>query len=179
MKERIILLFNRRSEFYQWFLHNIIFGLAGVWMPFVVLMCFGKWRIKEVFTDGTLLCFCVTVSAVSLGFFFKETRVGLRKAYTLTYAALMLTMILSVLGLTALFVAPVFAASTPPIPLNMPFIYSGTVILVFMAVFSNFRLFMAELTSVDIGTIDHTYNAPADKITAAAKAAHNVGDVRL
>lgn len=148
-------------------------------MPFVVLLCFGKWRVKEVFTDGSLLIFTVTLSAVSLGFFFKETQLSLRKAHTLTYAALMLTMILSVLGLTALFVAPVFAASTPPIPLNMPFIYWVTGVLVVMAVFSNFRLFMAELSGTEIGIIEEKYNAPADRLTAQAKAATTADDVEL
>lgn len=173
------LLLTRRSEVYQWILHNIIFGLSGVWMPFVVLRCFGKWRIKEVFTDGSLLIFTVTASAVSLQFFLKETRVNLRKAHTLTYAALMLTMILSVLGVTALLLAPIFAASTPPMLLDMPFIYWGTSALVFLAVFSNFRLFMAELTGAEIPIIAARYNAPADRLTAEANAATSAGDVQL
>lgn len=179
MKERFKVLVSRKNEFVQWALHNIIFGLAGVWMPFLVLILFGRLRTKEIFTDGSLLVFTVTLSAVSLGFFIKETRINLRIAHTLTYAILMITMIMSVLGLTALCLAPIFAASTPPLPLNMPCVYTGTVALVFMAVFSNFRLFLTELTVSQIDVIAEKYNAPADKLALEAKAATSADGVRL
>ena len=178
-------LMDRRSEFYQWLLHNIIFGLAGVWMPFVVLACFGRWRVREVLTDGSLLMFVVTLSAVSLGFFFKETRISLRRAHTLTYAALMLTMIFGVLVLTALFLAPVIASSNTstitssrvPIQLNLPFIYWSTGILTLLAIISNFRLFLTELSGIE--TVNRRLNSVADSLTQAAGTAQEVDGVSL
>jgi hypothetical protein len=172
------LLTLRKSEFYQSLLHNLIFGLAGVWMPFIALAFVGKWRVREVFLDGSLLMFAVTLSAVSLGFFVKETQINLRSREMLTYVGLMMTMTVGILGLTAL----TFSTSFQAITLNMLVVCSVSTIIALLAVILNFRLFMITIENelpLDRLVVESKLNADAVEIREQAKSENKVGDINL
>ncbi len=179
MNQLLNIFRNRRNQFYQWALHNIIFGLAGVWIPFVLLQLFGQIRIKEVFMNGSLLMFAVTSCAISIGFFVKESQLKFRRAYTLTYASLMVTMLLSVLGLTAIIVAGAFKNTQPPIQLDMPMIYALSIFAVLAAIALNFRLFMVEQDSLDPETIERRLSQDADRLTQQARQTNQASGVAL
>jgi hypothetical protein len=165
MNQLLNVFRNRRNEFYQWALHNLVFGLAGVWIPFVFLLCFGKLTIIEAFTNGSILMFSVTSCAISIGFFAKQTQVRLTRAYTLTYAGLMVTMLISVLVLTAIITVGTFKSMQPPITLDMPVIYTLSVFVVLSAIVLNFRLFMAEQGGPQPSAIERQLSQDADRLT--------------
>lgn len=169
MNQLLNVFRKRRNEFYQWGLHNLVFGLAGVWMPSVLLLCFGQLRIMDAFINGSILMFSVTSCAISIGFFVKETQVRLRRAYTLTYAGLMVTMFISVLGLTAIITAGAFKNTQPPITLDMPVIYALSVFAVLSAIVLNFRLFMAEQGGLEPSAIEQRLSQDADTLTNQAR----------
>lgn len=178
MKTTIEMVNVKKNEFYQWLLHNLIFGLAGVWMPFIALSFAGKWRVKEVFLDGSLLMFAVTLSAVSLGFFMKETQINLRSKEMLTYVGLMITMIIGTVGLTAL----TFTNSFQAIPLNMVVVYPVSSIVAILAVILNFRLFMITVETeapVDRAAVERKINADVLELREQAKSESKVGDIKL
>lgn len=167
--------FEKRTEVYQWLLHNIIFGFAGVWIPFLALYFFGYMRIRESLLDGEIVMFAVTLSAVSLGFFVKETQINLRKKETLTYAGLMLIMFIGVIIRTVL----AFDAQFPTNKLELPAICWTTGALVVLAVLLNFRLFTIELDSIDRKTFRDAINKPVQDISDKAKDNNQVDNIRL
>jgi hypothetical protein len=123
--------------------------------------------------------FSVTSCAVSIGFFVKETQVRLRRAYTLTYAGLMVTMFVSVLGLTAIIIASTFKNTQPPVELDMSVIYTLNVITVLAAIGFNFRLFMAEQGGPQPAEINERLNQDADNLTNQARQQTHAAGVQL
>lgn len=165
----------KRVEVYQWFLHNIIFGFAGVWVPFLALLFFGYWRTQEALLDGEFVMFAVTLSAVSLGFFVKETQINLKKQAMLTYAALMLTMLVGVITRTALAFASKFSA----VQLQMPIVIWVTIALVVLAILLNFRLFTLELAFNNRRAVEEKINEAAKELAAQAKENTRVDNIAL
>jgi hypothetical protein len=170
---------NRRNELYQWALHNLVFGLAGFWLPFVLLRFFGKFRAMDAFGNQSLLMFSVTSCAISIGFFVKETQVKLRRAYTLTYAGLMITMLISVLGLTAIIMASAFVNTQPPVTLDMEFICILSVVTVLTAILLNFRLFMVEHNVPQPEAIERHFSQDADNLIEQGNAETTASGVIL
>jgi hypothetical protein len=166
---------DKRAEVCQWLLHNIIFGFAGAWVPFLALGFFGHWRKDEALRDGELVMFAVTLSAVSLGFFVKETQTSLRKRAILTYAFLMLVMLVGVITRTAL----AFASKFDVVTLHMPMVTWVTIALVTGAAILNFRLFTLELESLDRKTVADRLNAPAMQLSAQAASANQVDGISV
>jgi hypothetical protein len=179
MNQLLNVLMNRRNELYQWVLHTLVFGLAGAWMPFVLLRFFGQFRMMDAFTNQSLLMFSVTSCAISIGFFVKETQVRQKRFYALTYAGLMVTMLISVLGLTAIIMAGAFKNTQPPVRLDMDFICTLSVAAVVAAILLNFRLFMAEQGEPHAALIEQRLSQEADRITDQAKKEISASGVQL
>jgi len=165
----------KRAEVCQGALHNIIFGFAGVWVPFLALMYFGYFRTREAIMDGECLNFAIILSAVSLGFFVKETQINLRRREMLTYAGLMIAMLVGVITRTALAFASKFQGAQ--IQVNM--VCWVTVILVGLAILLNFRLFTLELETMDSSAVKNKLNQPAQTLSTEAKAHSKVDDIKL
>jgi hypothetical protein len=125
---------------------NIVFGFAGVWVPFLALALFGYLRIKEAIADGEFVMFAVTLSAVSLGFFVKEPQINLKKQEMPTYIGLMLAMIVGIITRVALSLGSKF----PQLPLNMTVVIWVTVLIVPLAILLNFRLFTTSLRKAEV-----------------------------
>jgi hypothetical protein len=166
---------DKRVELIQWLFHNIILGFAGAWVPFLALGFYGHWRKEEALRDGELVMFAVTLSAVSLGFFVKETQTSLRKRAILTYAFLMLVMFVGVITRTALAFASKFENAT----LQMPMVTWVTVALVAAAIALNFRLFTLELESLDRNTVEDRLNAPAKQLSAQAASTSRIDGINV
>jgi hypothetical protein len=173
------VLKNRRNEFYQWALHTLVFGLAGAWMPFVILRFFGQFRILDTFTTQSLMMFSVTSCAISIGFFVRETQVRQKRFYALTYAGLMVTMLISVLGLTAIIMAGAFKHTQPPVMLDMDFICKLSIVAVVAAILLNFRLFMAEQGGPEPSAIERRLSQSADTLTNQARQETHASGVHL
>lgn len=166
----------RKAEAHQWLLHNIFFGFGGVWIPFLALCLFGHLRILQTLFDGHLVMPAVTLSAVSMGFFMKETQINLRKAEMPTYAGLMGTMIVGVIVMIAIAFGNEFPQAAT---LSVPVLAGVTGIIVLLAVFLNFRLFMLSLDAVDREKVKQTLEKPVVQLTAEAKQGTSVDNVRL
>ena len=165
----------KRGDIYEWFLHNIIYGLAGVWVPFLALYLCGYVRTKEALADGEFVMFAITLSGVSLGFFVKETQINLKKREMLTYIGLMLTMMIGVITRVGL----AFGNKYPQIPLEMTIVTWVTALIVPVAILLNFRLFTLELESLDHRTVEKALNKPIVEMTAQAKENTEVDDIKL
>ena len=175
-KQWPILTLEGRAEVWQWLLHNIILGFAGVWVPCLALRFFGVWRFEEAFLDGDLTMFAVTLSAVSLGFFTKETQISLRKRRMFTYAGLMVTMIVGVITRTAI----AFGRAFPTISMELAVVEIVTIAAVLAALFFNFRLFTAQLTEIITREqVRQAINEPALELAEKAKQHSTVDDVKL
>ena len=166
----------RRSLVYEWLLHNIILGFAPVWVPAFAFLIFKVFSWKNAVLDGEMIMFAVTLSAISLGFFNKETQLRLRKQEMLTYLGLMLVMLLGVIVRTALALAKEFKDQ---LVLDSHFVCWMTVALVVMAILLNFRLFTIELNSSSSRGIREVINQPVTQMTAAANQANNVDGIQL
>lgn len=155
----------KRARVCEWALHNVVLGFAGVWLPFLAVAFFGYLRWRESILDGDLAMFAVTASAVSLGFFVKESQGDLRKTEMFTYAGLMITMIVGIMTRTALVLSNQFP-STPALKFEL--VAPVTCVLVLCAVCLNFRLFTLELKSVDRNEVVQRLNAPAVELSKQA-----------
>jgi hypothetical protein len=175
-KQSPILTLEGRAEAWQWLLHNVILGFAGVWVPCLALRLFGVWRFREAFLNGDLTMFAVTLSAVSLGFFTKESQISLRKRKMFIYAGLMVTMIVGVITRTAI----AFSTAFPAISIEVAAVELVTVVAVLAALFFNFRLFTAQLTEVITREqVRQAINEPALELTEKAKQNTKVDDIKL
>lgn len=166
----------RKPEAQQWLLHNIFFGFGGVWIPFLALCLFGHLRIKSTLCDGHLIMPVVTLSAVSMGFFMKETQINLRKTETLTYVGLMGTVIVGIIVMIALAFGTEFQGTAK---LNIPVLAGVTLPVVVLAVILNFRLFMLSLEAVDREKVKQTLEEPIVRLTEEAKQGTSVDNVKL
>jgi len=166
----------KRARFCEWALHNVVLGFAGVWLPFLALAFFGYFRWRESLLDGDLAMFAVTASAVSLGFFVKETQVNLRKTEMFTYAGLMVTMIVGIVTRTVLAFADQFS---PIAPLQLGFLGTVTCALVVFAIGLNFRLFTLELQSIDRKEVEERINAPTAELSERAASLYKVDGINL
>ncbi|WP_138086548.1 hypothetical protein [Phragmitibacter flavus] len=167
--------FERRVEVYQWGFHNIILGFAGIWVPLLALSFFGLFRKEALILSGDIPMFAVTLSAVSLGFFVKETQLVLRKRAIVTYILLMLTMIVGVIARSMLALYP----TTPSLQLDMTLVKWVTIALVVIAVFSNFRLFMIQIDSTSPAKIQKEFDKNADQMSEQAKTGNQASGVRV
>jgi hypothetical protein len=165
----------KRADVYEWFLHNIIYGFAGVWVPFFALFLCGYVRTKEAVEDGELVTFAVTLSAVSLGFFVKETQINLRKREMLTYIGLMLTMMVGVITRVGLALGNKY----PQLPLQMGIITCVTLVIVVLAIILNFRLFTLELDALDRRAVEKTVYQPVVDVMTQAKENAEVDNIKL
>lgn len=166
----------KRARFCEWGLHNVALGFAGVWVPFLALAFFGYLRWRESILDGDLAMFAVTASAVSLGFYVKETQVNLRRTEMLTYAGLMLTMIVGIITRTAIAFANQFPSAAP---LSFTFLVYITCGLVICAIGFNFRLFTLELKTIDRAEVEQRVNAPAVELSGQAASLTQVDGINL
>jgi hypothetical protein len=166
----------KRARFCEWGLHNVVLGFAGVWMPFLALAFFGYLRWRESLLDGDLAMFAVTASAVSLGFFVKETQVSLRKTEMFTYAGLMITMIIGIVTRTALAFADQFSSAAP---LQLGFLGVITCALVLCAIGFNFRLFTLELAVLSREQIRERLSEPVREMAEQARENNEASGVKL
>lgn len=166
----------KRARFCEWGLHNVVLGFAGVWMPFLALAFFGYFRWRESLLDGDLAMFAVTASAVSLGFFVKETQVSLRKTEMFTYAGLMITMIVGIVTRTALAFADQFSSAAP---LQLGFLGVVTCALVACAIGFNFRLFTLELAVLSREQIRERLGEPVREMAEQARENSEASGVKL
>lgn len=166
----------KRARFCEWALHNVVLGFAGVWVPFLALAFFGFLRWHETLLDGDLAMFAVTASAVSLGFFVKETQVSLRKTQMFTYAGLMITMIVGIVTRTALAFADQFSSVAP---LQLGFLGVVTCGLVVCAIGFNFRLFTLELAVLSREQIRDRLSEPVREMAEQARENNEASGVKL
>lgn len=166
----------KRARFCEWGLHNVVFGFAGIWVPFLALAFFGYFRWREALLDGDLVMFAVTASAVSLGFFVKETQVDLRKTEMFTYAGLMITMIAGVITRVVLAFAAQFSSAAS---LQVCFLAVVTCVLVICAIGLNFRLFTLELKSIERKDVERKLYAPAAELSEKAASLNRIDGINL
>lgn len=165
-----------RGEVWEWFFHNIILGLAGFWLPLLFLSFVGKIPWKEGILSGDLAVFAITLSAVSLGFFYRETQVRLRKKQMITYSGLMLVMLVGVAIRTALAASTTFPDK---IPLSFGWVLIATLGLMASAVILSYKLFVLEVTLLNREEIKENINQPFAQMAATANEATKAGDVIL
>lgn len=160
-----------REALLDWFYHNIFLGFSGVWMPLFAVAFFIAIPFEKTFLGGDLVMFAVTLTAVSLGFFVKETQTDLRKRARWTYYGLLTTMILAVVTRTVVAIGDA-TQKTP----DGNFIKVASVILIVAAILLNYRLFTLELFSRDLEKVEEEINGPAkDLALAASKTASSRG----
>lgn len=179
MNQLINAFRDRKNEFYQWILHNLFFGLAGVWIPYLLLGLLGQFRQPNELTYQSLLMFSVTSCAISMGFFVKETQTKLKATHALTHILLMVTMLIGVLALSSVILVGGFKEVQPPIALCMPFISWLTYTVVAFAICLNFRLFMVEQDIPKFPKIESQLNEDVDHLTQQAKEQNEASGVIL
>lgn len=132
----------RRAQVYEWSFHTVVMGFAGVWLPLVALLCFNVFNPKKAVLDGEFVVFAITLSAVSVGYFIKETPLKTRRTEIATYIGLMTVTLLGVILRTVLALAGEFGKQLVP---NSKLIAVLTILLVGLSILLNFRLFAIQL----------------------------------